>query len=135
MPVTREARCTCGDLTLTLESEPMLTSACCCKRCQRRTGSLFGVTVYFHPDQLVRREGASSTFQRSAGAATFHFCPRCGSSVLWSFEGEGDIIGVAGGAFADPALPGPHRMTHTATGHPFVTSPRGIPTYEGPPPP
>ena len=45
-----------------------------------------------------------------------------------------DVIGVAGGAFADPTLPGPHRMTHSGTGHPFVTSPKGIPVYEDGPP-
>jgi hypothetical protein len=131
---TRDAGCTCGDLRLRLEGEPMLVSACCCPRCQRRTGSLFGVTVYFRPEQLVGREGASSTFQRSEGSATFHFCPRCGSSVLWMSDDWDDVIGVAGGAFADPALPGPHRMTHTGTGHPFVTRPKGIPVYEDGPP-
>jgi hypothetical protein len=132
--MAREATCTCGDFRLTLEGEPLLVSACCCTRCQRRTGSFFGVTAYFHPDQLVGRRGASSIFQRAEGAATFHFCPRCGTSLLWSFDDEEPIIGVAGGAFADPTLPGPHRMTHTGTGHPFVTSPQGTPTYEGPPP-
>ena len=133
MPETREACCACGDLKLTLEGAPMLVSACCCTRCQRRTGSFFGVTAYFRPDQLVRREGEAKAFHRPDGTTSFDFCPRCGSSLWWTpdmGEGEDDVIGVAGGAFADPTLPGPHRMTHTATGHPFVTSPRGIPTYE-----
>jgi hypothetical protein len=129
----REAACACGDFRLTLEGEPVLVSACCCTRCQRRTGSFFGVTAYFRPAQLVRREGAASTFHRP-GSTTFQFCPRCGSSLLWELGDDEPIIGVAGGAFADPTLPGPHRMTHTATGHPFVTSPQGIPVYEGPPP-
>ena len=131
---TRDAACACGDFRLTLEGEPLLVSTCCCTRCQRRTGSFFGVTVYFRPEQLVSREGTASTFQRQGSPTVFHFCPRCGSSLLWIPQDEDDIIGVAGGAFADPALPGPHRMTHTGTGHPFVTSPHGIPVYEGPPP-
>ena len=126
----REAACACGDFRLALEGEPMLVSACCCTRCQRRTGSFFGVTVYYRPEQLVRREGAASSFHRPDGSTTFHFCPRCGSSLLWIPDGADDVIGVAGGAFADPTLPGPHRMTHTATGHPFVTAPTGIPVYE-----
>ncbi len=104
---TRDATCTCGDLRLTLEGEPMLVSACCCTRCQRRTGSFFGVTSYFRPEQLIGREGASSTFQRSEGSATFHFCPRCGSSVLWMSDDWADVIGVAGGA--SPTRPSPGR--------------------------
>jgi hypothetical protein len=129
----RVAACTCGDFRLTLEGDPMLVSACCCTRCQRRTGSFFGVTAYFRPRQLTSRAGATATFQRSEGSATFHFCPRCGSSLLWMFDDE-DVIGVAGGAFADPTLPGPHRITHRATGHPFVPSPHGVPIYEDGPP-
>lgn len=137
MTQTRDACCWCGDLRLTVAGEPLLTSACCCTRCQRRTGGFFGVTVYFRPHQLVSYDGAESTFQRAEGAATFHFCPRCGSNLWWGFEpeeGEEDLIGVAGGAFADPTLPGPHRMTFHATAHPFVRPPEGIPVYEDGPP-
>jgi hypothetical protein len=134
MPDKREAACACGDFRLTLEGEPMLVSACCCTRCQRRTGSFFGVTVYYRPDQLVRRQGEAATFHRPDGSTTFHFCPRCGSNLLWVPDDEDHVIGVAGGAFADPHLPGPHRITHTGTGHPFVTSPEGIPIHQGAPP-
>jgi hypothetical protein len=130
---TREAACACGDFRLTLEGEPLLVSACCCTRCQRRTGSFFGVTAYFRPEQLVGRVGEASTFQRP-GSTTFQFCPTCGSSLMWELDDDEPIIGVAGGAFADPTLPGPHRMTHAATGHRFVTSPQGIPIYEDGPP-
>jgi hypothetical protein len=132
--MTRQATCACGDFRLTLEGEPLLVSACCCTRCQRRTGSFFGVTVYFRPEQLVGREGPASTFHRPDGSTTFHFCPRCGSSLLWIPDDEQTVIGVAGGAFADPALPGPHRVTHRATGHPFVCAPEGIPVYDDAPP-
>ncbi|WP_293897950.1 GFA family protein [Phenylobacterium sp.] len=131
----REATCACGGLRVTLAGEPLLVSTCCCTRCQRRTGSFFGVTVYFRPAQVTGRVGEAAEFRRPGSEATFRFCPRCGSSVWWAFDDPAeDIVGVAGGAFADPRLPGPHRMTHTATGHPFVTSPQGIPTYEDGPP-
>ena len=64
----REAACACGDFRLTLEGDPMLVSACCCTRCQRRTGSFFGVTAYFRPEQLVRREGAGRGASRFYGS-------------------------------------------------------------------
>lgn len=130
----REAACRCGDFRLTLEGDPMLVSACCCTRCQRRTGSFFGVTAYFRPSQLTARAGASTTFQPTGGETIFDFCSRCGSSLLWASPEWEDVIGVAGGAFADPNLPGPHRLTHRATGHPFVQAPEGLPVYEDGPP-
>ena len=134
MPETRDARCACGDFRLTLAGEPMLVSACCCTRCQRRTGSFFGVTVYYRPDQLTASTGESRAFHRPDGETTFHFCPRCGSSLMWIPDDEDMVIGVAGGAFADPTLPGPHRITHRATGHPFVPAPEGVPVYPDAPP-
>ena len=131
----REASCACGDLRVTMTGEPMLVSSCCCTRCQRRTGSFFGVTAYFTPEQMTGQAGVAATFRRPGAENAINFCPRCGSSLWWMPEDPDERwIGVAGGCFADPTLPGPHRMTFTATGHPFVTSPKGIPTYEDGPP-
>jgi hypothetical protein len=134
MTTTREAVCACGDLRLTLEGEPILVSSCCCTRCQRRTGSFFGVTVYFQPAQMVAREGAESTFRRPEATTTFHFCPRCGSNLWWAPDDpDEDVIGVAGGAFADAGLPSPERMVFTAHKHPYVRPPPGVATYAGRP--
>lgn len=123
--VDREASCWCGGLVVAMRGEPMLVSTCCCTRCQRRTGSFYGVTVYYRPDQLARRRGEARTFHHPEGSTTFHFCPTCGSSVWWVPDAEEDVIGVAGGAFADPELPMPARITHTETRHPFVRVPPG----------
>lgn len=125
------ASCACGDLRLTLEGEPVLVSSCCCTRCQRRTGSFFGVTVYFRPAQLVAQAGATTVFRRPEATTSFHFCPRCGSSLWWSPDDAAeDIIGVAGGCFADATLPSPQRMVFTEHKHPFVQPPAGILFYE-----
>lgn len=128
--VERTASCWCGDLAVTMRGEPTLVSSCCCTRCQRRTGSFFGVTAYFRPDQMVGQRGEPSTFSMAEGSPTFRFCPRCGSNLWWGPFVEDDLIGVAGGAFADPTLPSPQRMVFTATRHPFVCTPKGLPEYE-----
>ena len=132
--VEREAGCWCGDFAVTLRGEPVMVSSCCCTRCQRRTGSFVGVTVYFHPSQMVARRGESATFHHPDGSTTFHFCPRCGGNIWWGPFEEDDVIGVAGGAFADKTLPSPQRMVWTENRHPFVCTPEGVPTFEGPPP-
>lgn len=132
--VERKASCWCGELSVTMRGEPMLVSACCCTRCQRRTGSFYGVTVYYRPDQMTGRRGQPATFRHAHGSTTFHFCATCGSNLWWGpFDGD-DIIGVAGGAFADPTLRSPDRMTHMATRHPFVCAPQGLPQYDDGPP-
>jgi len=131
LAVERVASCWCGDLAVTMQGEPMMVSSCCCTRCQRRTGGFFGVTVYYRPGQMVAQAGAVQTFHHPQGSTTFHFCPRCGSNIWWVPDEENDVIGVAGGAFADPTLPSPQRMVFTATRHPFVCAPEGVPEYEG----
>jgi hypothetical protein len=132
-PVVREARCACGELSITMEGEPLLVSSCCCTRCQRRTGALFGVTVYFRPDQMIARQGSWVTFHRPDGSTTFHFCPRCGSSLWWAPDQDDDVIGVAGGCFADPTLPSPQRMVFTRHKHPYVRPPDEVPLHEDAP--
>lgn len=125
----RVAQCFCGDLSVTMEGDPVLVSSCCCTRCQRRTGSFFGVTAYFRPAQMVARSGEAKTFRRSDSETLFHRCDRCGTALWWRFEDE-DILGVAGGCFADPTLPSPERMVYASGRHPFVRPPPGIPVYE-----
>ena len=135
--VTRTAACFCGDLTLTLEGDPQLVSSCCCTRCQRRTGSFFGVTAYFDPAQIIARTGEEQTFRRVDAATTLHRCAGCGTSVWYAPDDPeewGGVIGVAGGCFADPTLPSPVRMVFTATKHPYVRPPPEVPTYEDGPP-
>jgi len=131
--VTREARCFCGDLTLAVRGDPLFVSSCACTRCQRRTGAFYGVTVYVRPSQIVARSGATDTCNVS-GATVFHRCARCGTSMWWVPEGEDDIVGVAGGCFAGQDLPSPQRMVYTATKHPYVCVPDGVPTWEDGPP-
>lgn len=128
---TRVAACHCGDFKVTMQGEPMMVSSCCCSHCQRRTGGFFGVTAYFHPDQMVASEGAQAEFRRPDSTTVFHFCPRCGSNLWWGPFDDDQIIGLAGGAFVDPTLPSPERMVWTSRRHPFVRTAEGVREYSG----
>ena len=128
--VTREARCWCGDLRLTLKGDPFYVSSCACTRCQRRTGGFFGVTVYARPEQIAARSGETQTFKLPDGSTTFHRCARCGTNLWWVPDEEDDVIGLAGGCFVGQNLPAPQRMVYTATRHPWVCVPEGLPEYE-----
>jgi hypothetical protein len=106
---TRRASCTCGQLGVTCEGDPVRVSVCHCLPCQQRTGSAFGVQARFAREQ-VTFSGTATEFVRtgdSGGRATFRFCPTCGSTVFWSLDSLPGFVAVAVGAFADPGFTAP----------------------------
>ena len=44
---SRDAACSCGQLRLTVEGDPVRISMCHCLACQRRTGSVFATLASF----------------------------------------------------------------------------------------
>ena len=65
----REASCSCGKLRVTCEGDPKYVLACHCLDCQRRTGSVFGVSAYFRQAQITP-SGADKIFVRDGGLFT-----------------------------------------------------------------
>ena len=60
---TRRASCSCGQLSVICEGEPVRVSICHCLACQQRTGSVFGVQARFRREK-VAIEGRASEFVR-----------------------------------------------------------------------
>jgi hypothetical protein len=135
--IEREASCVCGALRVRTRGEPKLVSSCCCTACQRRTGSFFGVTCFFANTQISDISGPETVFRRrgdSGRELTHHFCSNCGTTLYWTREGQPGLTSVAGGAFADPGLPGPERMVWTENRHPWICTPDGLPQFPHSPP-
>ena len=79
----RRAACSCGQLHLSIEGEPLRISMCHCLECQRRTGAVISNQARFRREQ-VTFAGKATAWRRTAesgNALTFHFCPTCGSTV------------------------------------------------------
>ncbi|MGA2057857.1 MAG: GFA family protein [Bradyrhizobium sp.] len=108
--MTRTASCQCGQLSLTVEGEPALVSACNCTRCQKRSGSAFALSSRWNTNQVRDRSGNGLTYNRkgtSGGNVQFVFCAVCGSTVSTSLEFLPEMIGIPVGCFADPTFPAP----------------------------
>jgi hypothetical protein len=133
---TRIAQCHCGELQVRCVGAPRKISMCHCADCQRRTGSAFSIAVFFaRSDAHV--SGHSSTFERPSASGfpvSFHFCPRCGSNVLWEPRRLHDLVGIAAGAFADPQLPRPDQSVWTKDKVAWLALPDGMPCFEMNPP-
>ena len=128
--MTRHAACSCEQLRVVVDGEPVRVSICHCLACQRRTGSVFGVQARFAADQ-VRIEGRWSDFVRVSDedesvARTFSFCPECGATVFYRDPTAPELIAVPVGAFADPSFPSPTVSVWEERRHPWVELPAGI---------
>jgi hypothetical protein len=123
-----EASCSCGQLTLTAEGDPIRISLCHCLACQRRTGSAFGIQARFPADR-VRVAGRHAEYVRVSDEGeerTFRFCPDCGATVFWTLAIVPAAIAVPIGAFADPTFPPPTVSVYGSRRHPWVSLPETV---------
>lgn len=122
LDTTRTATCRCGQLSVRCTGDPVRISVCHCLNCQRRSGSSFSAQARW-PDDRVEITGAAKTWSQTGdggGAATFSFCPECGSSVHYVHDALPGLTGVAIGAFADPTFPGPEYSVYESRKHAWV---------------
>ena len=120
-----EAACSCGQLRLICQGDPVRVSMCHCFECQRRTGSTFGVQAWFSREHVRLVTGADKRYARRADSGrvvTFHFCPECGGTVFWEAEQRPDLIAVAIGMFADPDFEGPSLSVWERRQHPWTVA-------------
>lgn len=125
----RHAACSCGQLRVACEGDPVRISVCHCLACQRRTGSVFGAQVRF-PRDRVTIDGRATAWSRvadSGNSLTFHFCPVCGATVYYVQREAPDIVAVPMGAFADPSFPPPRHSVYEQRRHAWVEISTGLP--------
>jgi hypothetical protein len=124
---TREAVCSCGQLRVALDGDPLRVSVCHCLACQRRTGSAFGYQARW-PRDMTRIEGESREYVRISDDGEeerrFHFCPECGATVYYFTDAEQLAIPV--GVLADPGFPPPGVSVWESRKHSWVTLPHGV---------
>ena len=126
----REAACSCGQLRVRVEGDPVRISLCHCLACKRRTGSAFGYQARFLAEN-AEIEGRHTDYtrisdQEDGHAHTFSFCPACGATVFYTSEGMPELIAIPVGAFADPAFPAPTVSVYELRKHAWVEPPEPI---------
>lgn len=132
----RTASCACGDLKISASGDPERISSCSCIDCQRRTGSVFGVTAFFQEDQINLMSGDPKTFTRTADSGNvldMNFCPTCGTTLFWTLAEHPGRVVIAVGCFADPRFPAPERHVWAKHKHYWMEFPAQVNLYdEGP---
>lgn len=126
-----QAGCQCKQLTMELPARPLLTIACHCVACQKRTGAVFGVLAYYRADQ-VASDGEAKIYIRKSDEGndveTF-FCPVCGSTVYLKLAKQPGLVGVALGAIADPTFTAPAWSVWEQSKHHWINMPSGMQNF------
>ena len=119
---TRTATCRCGALTITCTGEPVRVSVCYCLPCQQRTGApLAAQDRWRGADVELRGDSKQWTRRADSGhAATYSFCPTCGSTVAFVIEAWEGVTAVTMGAFADPVFPAPKFSVYEHRKHDWI---------------
>ena len=108
--------CRCGKVRFRVSAEPLVTSACHCRGCQRMTASAFSLSVAVPAEGFAVTEGEPE-LGGLHGAPRHHFCGWCKSWLFTRMEGmdwfvnladDGDpsvISEVLQAAYRDPLTP------------------------------
>lgn len=123
--MTRTAQCFCGSISLCVDGEPRMHAVCHCTDCQRRTGSAFGISVYFLRSGVTQMKGDPAAFavRRRDDDQVSHFCKTCGTTLFWYSAARPHLIGIAGGCFPAGSLGEPTISAKHAEKLPWVRLP------------
>lgn len=106
MAEIHEGGCLCGAVRYRVVGNPIEALICHCTLCQRRTGSAFGISIYFDEKDVAITHGVLNTYEYRSDEShrwiKTEFCPTCGTTVTWTAEELPGGRGIAGGTFDDP---------------------------------
>ena len=96
--------CLCGAVRYQISGKPLFVSQCCCKDCQKATGTGHTTILGVHRDQFALT-GTPQTYTNrgaSGGDVTRHFCGVCGGRIYTSGTLPGVLVMVQARSLDDP---------------------------------
>jgi hypothetical protein len=115
--------CLCGDLRYSASGDPVVTSICQCRDCQKQTGSVF-VEVVAVPNEAFSVQGRLQIFTNAGDSGrklNRKFCSRCGSVVVIEAEGFPGMALIMGGTLDDPSWLNPTMALFCDSAQPWLT--------------
>ena len=97
-------RCACGQVSLTIDAEPITTRQCWCRQCQQIAagGPTHNAIFPAEAVAITGELGASGWTAASGNALTFHFCASCGTQIFGQSSARPHLKTVRFGAIDEP---------------------------------
>jgi hypothetical protein len=106
--------CLCGAIRYEISGAPLFVSQCCCKDCQKATGTGHTTIIGIHRSQLAMT-GTPATFTNAGdtgGKVTRHFCGVCAGRLYTSGDLPGEVVIVQAGSLDDPNQVRPNEVIY-----------------------
>lgn len=127
-----EGGCQCRSIRYLFDGEPLMTYACHCHDCQRRTGSAFSEGILISADQ-ISVEGKLSAWQRRSDAGvekTRHSCASCGNIIYGTADSMPGLMLLQAGTLDDTSAVHPEVHMWLQSAQRWVMLPPGVPSWE-----
>lgn len=128
--------CICGAVRFEVDGNPLFSSNCHCRDCQRASGSAFMPLMGF-PEAAVRITGEVRYFERladSGSSETEAFCPTCGARLFARAQAFAGILLVRAGCLDDPSLYKPQADIYTSRAQAWDHMDPNLPKFDKMPP-
>ena len=128
--------CLCGAVRFEADGDPLFSSNCHCRECQRVSSGAYLPMMGF-PAGAVHVTGVVKTFQRrgdSGAAVSESFCPGCGAHLLAQADALQGVLLLHAGNLDDPTLYKPQLDIFTASAQPWDYMDPNLPKFPGMPP-
>lgn len=133
--------CLCGALRYTLTGPALFVSQCCCKDCQKATGTGHTTIIGVPATQLRMTQGTPKTYTTrgdSGGDVVRHFCGHCGGRLYTSGTLPAGVVMVQAGSLDDPNAVTPESVIYVKDAVRWDRFDPALPTFPalppGPPP-
>jgi len=123
--------CLCGAIRYRINPPLLFVSQCCCKDCQKATGTGHTTILGIHRSQL-ELEGTPATYTNPGdpgGSVTRHFCGACGGRLYTSGDAPGEHIMVQAGSLDDPSGISPESVIYVKDAQPWDRFDPALPTF------
>lgn len=129
---TYSGGCLCGAVRYELEGPSLFEQQCCCRDCQKATGTGHTTIIGLHKKQL-KLEGEIATYTssgESGGEVTRHFCGNCGGRLYTTGTLPGDLWMVQAGSLDEPSAVEPQAVIYTKQAVEWDFFDPGLPKFE-----
>jgi len=122
-PKPLTGRCLCGQVTYSIDADPVAQAVCHCTDCQRQSGAPFSVIVAV-PRAALKVEGSTlasvaTTGEDHGGETQRSFCSGCGSPIFSVATPYPDLAFIKAGSLDDASWLQPAVEVWTRSAQPW----------------